>query len=303
MSYNANSHATNWPVYVRRGYERQLATDFPKRLPVPGGNEAWQTRQKEIDQISNALEELRVKTEKKARRVAKGSSFHQLTVGLLVVALIVLMRLGRHALLPMGVLLFLALASAVYGYRHPRGRTLGRWLVYEKRGGLAKMLQMEDELYRLSDAETFAKQMPVESVNENLSEVHTINIDSGKPVWEIVSVDEMRGFFEAVVDARRLGKDDSQHFEDLLTVGKYYQFTVPNQEDGEMATYYVGATPYLPLYIASAEGAMPFGKHVVSGQQVAQLLETLEVAGVQIRTTNQRVLLKREQVRDWWEVK
>lgn len=284
-------------------YERQLTTDFPNRLPVPGGNEAWQTRQKEIDQISNALEELRAKTEKKARRAAKGSSLHQLTVGLLVVALIVLMRLGRHALLPMGVLLFLALASAVYGYRHPRGRTLGRWLVYEKRGGLAKMLQLEDELYRLSDAETFAKQMPVESVNENLSEVHTINTDSGKPVWEIVSVDEMRGFFEAVVDARRLGKDDSQHFEDLLTVGKYYQFTVPNQEDGEMATYYVGATPYLPLYIAPAEGAMPFGKHVVSGQQVAQLLETLEVAGVQIRTTNQRVLLKREQVRDWWEVK
>lgn len=57
-------------------YERQLATDFPKRLPVPGGNEAWQTRQKETNQISNALEELRAKTEKKARRVAKGSSLH-----------------------------------------------------------------------------------------------------------------------------------------------------------------------------------------------------------------------------------
>lgn len=48
---------------------------------------------------------------------------------------------------------------------------------------------------------------------------------------------------------------------------------------------------------------MPFGKHVVSGQQVVQLLETLEVAGVQIRTANQRILLKREQVRDWWEDK
>ncbi|WP_134643675.1 hypothetical protein [Weissella cibaria] len=82
-------------------------------------------------------------------------------------------------------------------------------------------MQLEDELYQLSDAETFAKQMPVESVDENLSEVHTTNTDSGKPVWEIVSVDEMRGFFEAGVDARRAGKDDSQYFENLLTVGKY----------------------------------------------------------------------------------
>lgn len=208
-------------------YERQLATDFPKRLPVPGGNEAWQTRQKETNQISNALEELRAKTEKKARRAAKGSSLHQLTVGLLVVALIVLMRLGRHALLPMGVLLFLALASAVYGYRHPRGRTLGRWLVYEKRGGLAKMLQLEDELYRLSAKVTTTKPVPDQSeTRKSETEPEQITpVPDQHP--ETVSDEEMTGFFTAYLAARRERKDVSQHYDDFLTVARYYRFNIP----------------------------------------------------------------------------
>ncbi|MCS8561306.1 SseB family protein [Weissella cibaria] len=281
-------------------YERQLATDFPKRLPVPGGNEAWQTRQKEIDQISNALEELRAKTEKKARRAAKGSSLHQLTVGLLVVALIVLMRLGRHALLPMGVLLFLALASAVYGYRHPRGRTLGRWLVYEKRGGLAKMLQMEDELYRLSAKVTTTKPVPDQSETRK-SEMEPEQITPVPDQHpETVSDEEMTGFFTAYLAARRERKDVSQHYDDFLTVARYYRFSIPKQVDGKLAIYYYADQDYLPLYIAPTEAMAPFGTRQVTGQQALALVAQLDVVGVQIRANNQRIMLPTDILQKRW---
>lgn len=300
-------------------YERQLATDFPKRLPVPGGNEAWQTRQKETNQISNALEELRAKTEKKARRAAKGSSLHQLTIGLLVVSLIVLMRLGRHALLPMGVLLFLALASAVYGYRHPRGRTLGRWLVYEKRGGLAKMLQLEDELYRLSDDTIYVteqqnklkEKQPVlkhtsnqdsKETGEELIDSHHIRKDKITATLEGVSRDEMMAIFDAYVNARLDQTDVERPLKDLLTAAKSFRFVVPKDSNGQFMTYYVGDNAYFPLYISPTPGMFPYGDKSIEGQQVLQMMSDKQLKGVQMRGHMRRVVFKTEILNDMWGI-
>ncbi|WP_386086053.1 hypothetical protein [Weissella cibaria] len=230
----------------------------------------------------------------------KVSSLHQLTVGLLVVALIVLMRLGRHALLPMGVLLFLALASAVYGYRHPRGRTLGRWLVYEKRGGLAKMLQLEDELYRLSAKVTTTKPVPDQSeTRKSETEPEQITpVPDQHP--ETVSDEEMTGFFTAYLAARRERKDVSQHYDDFLTVARYYRFSIPKQVDGKLAIYYYADQDYLPLYIAPTEAMAPFGTRQVTGQQALALVAQLDVVGVQIRANNQRIMLPNDILQKRW---